>query len=409
MKQVLTLAIGLLLSLKIGAEINVDQPPMFLEIFDECILADPQLNQEVIDYLANNGYGMASSNCGTVIDPWQIQFIMWEDIGCGEWIADIEWLIEDDCNSEPVMEYGQIFITQTEPPYFSTFPQDITINCSDPNNQTILDDWLENLGGAVFETNCSGFNLDTFIYYYPSNISCPSNETMQVEFEIIACDFIGDIASANVYFSTTTIEFTDPNISFSEGDANIEFCVESNFDLFDEVIMDVRILGSSTADNGVDYGPTNLVESYSIPAGPAGTTCFTIPLIEDNLVESVETLDLKIINLSSSSNEETIGAINETTISILDNDDNDNDQVENSIDNCPNVFNPFQEDIDEDGTGDVCDNLNTVSQVTEIQDNLYLNKVYSGVILKDQSEKCWMITVQEDGTMKTTLVECPDN
>lgn len=409
MKQVLTLTIFLLLSLKIGAEITVDQPPMFLEIFDECILVDPELHQQVMDYIQNNGYGSASSDCGTVNDPWQIEFIMWEDIGCGEWIADIEWLIEDDCNSEPVMEYGQIFIGQTEPSYFTTYPQDITINCSDPNNQAILDNWLDNLGGAVFESSCSGFSLDTFIYYFPSNITCPSNESMEVEFEIIACDFIGDVANATVYFSTTTIEFTDPSINVSEGDLNITFCVVSNFELFNDVVMDVRLLGSSTADNAVDFGPINNVESYTIPAGPSGTTCFTIPLIEDNLVELTETVDLKIINLSSSSNEETIGAIDITSINILDNDDNDNDQVENTLDNCPDTFNPFQEDIDNDGIGDVCDNLNTVSQVTEIQDNLYLNKIYSGVILKDQSEKCWMITVQEDGSLKTTLVECPDN
>jgi hypothetical protein len=36
--------------------------------------------------------------------------------------------------------------------------------------------------------------------------------------------------------------------------------------------------------------------------------------------------------------------------------DNDNDTVYDDTDNCPNIYNPNQEDIDSDGTGDSCDN-----------------------------------------------------
>jgi hypothetical protein len=44
--------------------------------------------------------------------------------------------------------------------------------------------------------------------------------------------------------------------------------------------------------------------------------------------------------------------------------DSDNDTITNSIDNCPNVANPGQEDDDSDGTGDVCDNNTFYGTIT---------------------------------------------
>ena len=408
MKQVLTIALLVLLNFKLSAEIMVDQPPAFLEIFDECIFEDAASNQEVLDYIQNNGYGVASSDCGIVTDSWEIVVMNWDSLGCGEWMCDIEWMIEDDCGSDPMMEYGQIFITESQPPFFSNYPTDLSLNCGDPNAQNILDAWIENLGGGIIEANCPDMSLDTFVYYLPSYITCPANESMTVDFEINACSLLGDLAFATVYFTSSIIEFSDVNLFFAEGDANLEFCVSSNFELFNDVDMEINYIGG-TANNGSDFGPINVVESYLVEAGPAGDRCFTIPLIDDNTIEATENILLSITNLNSNSNLEVIGGMDQLQIFLADDDDTDSDFVENSVDNCPINFNPFQEDIDNDGIGDVCDSLNTVSQVTEIQDNLYLNKLYSGVILKDQSEKCWMITVQEDGSLKTTLVECPTN
>jgi hypothetical protein len=44
--------------------------------------------------------------------------------------------------------------------------------------------------------------------------------------------------------------------------------------------------------------------------------------------------------------------------SALDNIDADNDGVYNGMDNCPDDYNPYQEDVDGDGLGDVCDDCN---------------------------------------------------
>jgi len=35
--------------------------------------------------------------------------------------------------------------------------------------------------------------------------------------------------------------------------------------------------------------------------------------------------------------------------------DIDNDVICDNVDNCPNIYNPFQSDIDNDGVGDICD------------------------------------------------------
>ncbi len=409
MKHLISLCFAyLLFSIYTYGQITIDVYPEDLDIVDACILDNPQNHPLVIDYLNNNGNGLASSACGTVNNPWTLVNVHYDSYGCGLWIIDVEWEVTDDCNSDPEIVYGYISIYNIQPIYFSQNPMDLTINCSDPNAQGILDDWVANLGYGVFENDCPGIELDTVISYLPSYITCPTVGSMDVEFEVWAtCGLFDARATATVTFVSSIIEFSSPALSFSEASSEIEFCVVSNYELYNDVDMQVSLLDASTATDGTDFGP--FVGNYTIASGPIGTRCFTIPIIEDNLVELDETVVLKIVDLSSASNEEIIGSLDQMIISIFDNDDNDNDLVENSVDNCPINFNPFQEDIDDDGVGDVCDNSNTVSQVTEIQDNLYLNKIYSGVILKDQSGKCWMITAQENGNLKTTLVECPDN
>jgi hypothetical protein len=49
-----------------------------------------------------------------------------------------------------------------------------------------------------------------------------------------------------------------------------------------------------------------------------------------------------------------IGIIN----TVLENIDADNDGIYNEMDNCPDNYNPNQEDTDGDGIGDACDNCN---------------------------------------------------
>jgi len=85
----------------------------------------------------------------------------------------------------------------------------------------------------------------------------------------------------------------------------------------------------------------------------------------------------------------------------------DGDGIDPSIDNCPDKYNPGQEDIDNDGIGDVCDSLNEPDESVEIQNNMYLSIPSSGIILKSGNGGCWFLTVNNDGSTKTLSVDCP--
>jgi gliding motility-associated-like protein len=83
---------------------------------------------------------------------------------------------------------------------------------------------------------------------------------------------------------------------------------------------------------------------------------------------------------------------------ILDNcdseilDDIDQDGVEDSIDNCPDTYNPDQSDIDNDGIGDVCDllEINISEAITPngdgINDTWFINNItnpeYQGCVIR---------------------------
>ncbi len=86
----------------------------------------------------------------------------------------------------------------------------------------------------------------------------------------------------------------------------------------------------------------------------------------------------------------------------------DGDGVPAGQDNCPDNFNPGQEDLDGDGIGDVCDPQNVPAESLEVQSNIYLNAANSGAILKAQDGGCWFITVDNDGQIRSNAVDCPN-
>ncbi len=97
--------------------------------------------------------------------------------------------------------------------------------------------------------------------------------------------------------------------------------------------------GSWTRLDSVAYDHDD--ESYTwVATGPKSTDCF----VRLTATDSVENWDTAVSN----------------SFAICDLDDSDCDGVADAVDNCPDDFNPQQEDYDGDGVGDECDNCYAV-------------------------------------------------
>ncbi len=90
-------------------------------------------------------------------------------------------------------------------------------------------------------------------------------------------------------------------------------------------------------------------------------------------------------------------------------DDADSDNVGDICDNCPNFYNPDQKDTDQDGIGDACDeNVNGDDRKVKIDnsDLIILNN-QRGIVLKNELNDCYRITVNKLGKINIIKISCP--
>ncbi len=128
--------------------------------------------------------------------------------------------------------------------------------------------------------------------------------------------------------------------------------------------------------------------------------------------------------------------------SICQNVDPDGDGIYGNVaDNCPDIYNPKQEDFDEDGVGNACDNCPTVINTDQADANdnfigdaceqaelgkvgvntstpkagleleasdLYLNDANRGLIMRNPLGECYRIKVNLDGELQLKAISCPN-
>lgn len=208
-------------------------------------------------------------------------------------------------------------------------------------------------------------------------------------------------------FNGTLVYFSSSSYSGIEGNSQFDICLSiENEDQNNDTVCEITLSNSGSATNFEDFNHINNTQLVEFPAGSNTDQCFTITIIDDNDIEANETIIFNLTSVFGGDNA-TIDSPSTTTFTIIDNDDVDNDGISNNLDNCVANYNPDQEDIDGDGIGDVCDSSNIVSYIAELEDNIYLNKSQSGLIVISPDGNCWIMTVANDGEVIALEVECP--
>jgi hypothetical protein len=99
--------------------------------------------------------------------------------------------------------------------------------------------------------------------------------------------------------------------------------------------------------------------------------------------------------------------------------DIDSDGICGDVDNCPDTYNPVQSDLDNDGIGDLCDTdfitpekvvvgTDTTSSMLQVKGgSLFIDSQTGSLILRSPNGNCYIILVDDGGTLLTVRVDCP--
>ncbi len=315
----------------------------------------------------------------------------------------VSFTVTNSCG-ENAMTYGDAIIEDSsEPSLLAPSISEHTLLCDGNGNIIGIQDIIDN--NFYFDPATDNCDPNPTLNYNLPNFNC--GQTYDVDFYAMdECGNPSDFHTVTFNIISLNVSFSMSNIPVSESAPSTNVCVTLDNPSPEDIIVEITATGG-TASSGVDYTAIPATQDITFPANTTDEQCFTVNLIDDILVEANETILFEISDVTSNFLAG-IGNQASTQITILDDDDNDNDGVENTVDNCPDHFNPFQEDFDDDNIGDVCDDDTTISEISEFQDYIYINRPFSGVIVRSLDGQCWVMVVQNDGTLNTVAVTCPD-
>lgn len=171
---------------------------------------DPALSQTVdcddptaisyADWLASHGGASASDQCTPITDADWTTNVISDTPGCGTtFVRTVEFTVTDACGNSNVTT-ATYSLLDDMPPAIVPGPNDLTESCGG-DDQLALNNWIDNIGGAMASDNCGNVTWTTFNYTtstgatgdnilvgdqasYPQIVSGSCNFTVNVEWEV---------------------------------------------------------------------------------------------------------------------------------------------------------------------------------------------------------------------------------
>uniref|UniRef100_UPI000A6F33E7 gliding motility-associated C-terminal domain-containing protein n=1 Tax=Tenacibaculum ovolyticum TaxID=104270 RepID=UPI000A6F33E7 len=152
-------------------------------------------NQNLQDWLDNNGYATVTDNCSNV--TWSNNYGDDTSIKCDGAYINVIFTAKDTCGNKDSITLGYLIKDDTVPT-IATQPLNKTVTCDGSGNTNELNAWLSNNGGAIATDDCSTITWEN--NFTELNYSCSFIGEVEVVFT--AKDACGN------FIDTEKVKFT---------------------------------------------------------------------------------------------------------------------------------------------------------------------------------------------------------
>ncbi|TVQ43776.1 MAG: hypothetical protein EA362_10955, partial [Saprospirales bacterium] len=155
-----------------------NQAPIITQVPGNLVLDctdDQEIFNQIEIWYNNFGGFQADDDCSDVVYGANISLSeLWDDIlqsrdsSCGSTgTAEVMFFAEDLCGNRRLSsQISSVLVVDTTPPSITTPPSDLIVNCSSTKD-SLIQNWIMNLGGAELSDNCG--DIVPFTFEYSSN------------------------------------------------------------------------------------------------------------------------------------------------------------------------------------------------------------------------------------------------